>query len=103
MEVVGGLRAEIRVNSPKLPGIAAFSRSAVWLGVVHDQQHTSLEQRAPYDVGSWSSGKFWVDAHANRGVLGIPATALGVAPLRQRPQPVISKGGYLADYRLITG
>ena len=52
MEVVGGLRAEIRVNSPKLPGIAAFSRSAVWLGVVHDQQHTSLEQRAPYDVGS---------------------------------------------------
>ena len=29
----------------KLPGIAAFS-SAVWLGVVHDQQ------RAPYDVGS---------------------------------------------------
>ena len=29
----------------KLPEIAAFS-SAVWLGVVHDQQ------RAPYDVGS---------------------------------------------------
>ena len=33
----------------KLPGIATFS-SLVSLGVVHDQQ------RAPYDVGSYSSG-----------------------------------------------
>ena len=87
MEVVGGLRAEIRVNSPKLPGIAAFSRSAVWLGVVHDQQHTSLEQRAPYDVGSWSSGWMLTLIAGSLGyrLLGV---ASGLACGRERWQKV---------------